>query len=127
MDTAHQILAERRRQIAHEGYASWHDDDHLAGELLLAALAYICTPGETIWPWELESFKPSTDPVVNLVKCGALVAAEGDRLLRRREAGLSVVGGFVVLGLDAEEIISNVDGLRKVSNDMDVIRTRHGH
>lgn len=123
MDTAHQILADRKRFLQKHG--TWSDDQQDAGELLLAALAYICTPGESIWPWELETFKPSHDPVVNLVKCGALVAAEGDRLLRRREAGLPVVGGFVVLGLDPEEIISDVDGLRKIANDMDVIRSSH--
>jgi hypothetical protein len=32
------------------------------------------------WPWEGEWWKPSTDPVRNLVKAGALIASEIDRL-----------------------------------------------
>jgi hypothetical protein len=32
------------------------------------------------WPWVAEDWKPSTDPVRNLVKAGALIAAEIDRL-----------------------------------------------
>ena len=41
-------------------------------------------PGERInsrsdWPWPPEFWKPSDDPVRNLVKAGALIAAEIDR------------------------------------------------
>lgn len=34
------------------------------------------------WPWEIESWQPSADPIRNLEKAGALIAAEIDRLLR---------------------------------------------
>lgn len=34
------------------------------------------------WPWDEEWWKPSEDPVRNLVKAGALIAAEIDRLQR---------------------------------------------
>lgn len=34
------------------------------------------------WPWEAASFKPSTDPRRNLVKAGAMILAEIDRLDR---------------------------------------------
>ena len=34
------------------------------------------------WPWRNEDWKPSNDRVVNLVKAGALIAAEIDRLER---------------------------------------------
>lgn len=34
------------------------------------------------WPWEPEAWKPSDDPIRNLEKAGALIAAEIDRLLR---------------------------------------------
>lgn len=34
------------------------------------------------WPWYLDSFKPSIDPIRNLEKAGALLAAEIDRLER---------------------------------------------
>ncbi len=39
------------------------------------------------WPedWEAEAWKPSADPVRNLVKAGALIAAEIDRLQRASE------------------------------------------
>ena len=36
------------------------------------------------WPWALGWWKPGTDPIRNLEKAGALIAAEIDRLLRKR-------------------------------------------
>ncbi len=61
-------------------------------------MGYICTPAgltEEIttgvelcaWPWEMAWLKISEDPVRNLVKAGALIAAEIDRLLRLAEKG----------------------------------------
>jgi hypothetical protein len=35
------------------------------------------------WPWDAEWWKPSPDSVRNLVKAGALIAAEIDRLQRK--------------------------------------------
>ena len=35
-----------------------------------------------LWPWSDKWWKPSDDPVRNLVKAGALLAAEIDRLQR---------------------------------------------
>jgi hypothetical protein len=35
---------------------------------------------EAAWPWDKERWKPSMDPKRNLVKAGALIAAELDRL-----------------------------------------------
>lgn len=32
------------------------------------------------WPWDYKWWKPSDDPIKNLVKAGALIAAEIDRL-----------------------------------------------
>lgn len=34
------------------------------------------------WPWATDWWKPSDDPITNLVRAGALIAAEIDRLLR---------------------------------------------
>lgn len=34
------------------------------------------------WPWDLEGLKVSANPILNLVKAGALIAAEIDRLIR---------------------------------------------
>lgn len=97
MDTAHLIAQERRKQIL--TFDTYHDNDHVNGELLFGALAYMITPGDKIWPWDAASYKPSEDPVRNLVKAGALIAAEGDRLLRRKESLLPVVGGLILLDM----------------------------
>jgi hypothetical protein len=37
------------------------------------------------WPWDEKWWKPSTNPIRNLVKAGALIAAEIDRLQRVTE------------------------------------------
>jgi hypothetical protein len=90
------ITVERQRQISVEGWSAEHDDQHLDGELAVAAACYampafcrtMCssTPGvQAIWPWGVEWWIPCpTDRVRELVKAGALVAAEIDRLLRVR-------------------------------------------
>lgn len=117
MDTASQIVRERRHQLM-KGYTVTHDDAHVGGELLLASLAYMCSPGEQIWPWDAQSYNPSNDPIENLVVAGAFLAAEGDRLIRRRQQGKPVVGGMVILGLGPEEMLATVDGLREIRSEM---------
>lgn len=87
------ITAERMRQVRIEGWTPEHDDEHIAAELGRAALAYLtCAINQTgwdnhgsgarAWPWHHDSWKPSDDPIRNLVKAGALIAAEIDRLQR---------------------------------------------
>lgn len=87
------IAAERNRQITQEGWTAEHDDGHKHGEMAVAADAYIFAALANVtkvkvmktilWPWKDEDWKPShTDPVRNLVKAGALIAAEIDRLQR---------------------------------------------
>lgn len=85
------IAAERQRQIDVEGWTPEHDDEHGDYALASAAMAYIPhaiyrrDPAELPnqwWPWAREWWKPSADPVRNLVKAGALIAAEIDRLQR---------------------------------------------
>lgn len=125
-DVAHQILTQRRKQIAGAGYSPVHDDQWTGGELLFAALAHVCVPGDALWPWDPARFHPSADPVENIVAAGALVAAEGDRLMRRRERGLPVVGGLIVLGMDPEEILRNVDGLREIRAEMNALTSPNG-
>ena len=55
-----------------------------------AYVGYVATEGEDPmdppidWPWEDNAWKPSGDPVWNLVKAGALIAAEIDRLARAK-------------------------------------------
>ena len=98
------IATERRRQMEAEGWPPEHDDTHTHGELRRAAIAYATYPGSgtegawghaqgepyspSPWPFELEAWKPSTSVVADLVKAGALIAAEIDRLYRvERAAG----------------------------------------
>ena len=86
------IAAERRRQVEAEGWNAEHDDQHTNGSLIDAAVTYAIAnhpqmPGpkaamQAWWPWGPSGWKPSSDPVRNLVKAGALIAAEIDRLQR---------------------------------------------
>lgn len=91
------IAVERSRQIEKEGWTAGHDDDHRHKELVSAAICYakLAAVSSNIhmgfsaprsWPWERKSWKPSNDSVKNLVKAGALIAAEIDRLLRKSTA-----------------------------------------
>lgn len=99
------IADERSRQIEVEGYDSVHDDMHEDGELTSAAESYLlaanyCTEVRSksqikrmlaspprFWMWEASAWKPSEDPIRNLVKAGALIAAEIDRLIRAKKNG----------------------------------------
>jgi hypothetical protein len=88
------IAAERARQQRVEGWTPAHDDTHDKGEMLDAAACYaavvkfpalIRRGSPSTWPWALSWWKPSDDPIRNLVKAGALIAAEIDRLQRVAE------------------------------------------
>ncbi len=87
------IAAERERQMAEEGWTPEHDDDHRHYELAKAGATYALYAGvgpwlqeiaPLTWPWEREWFKPAgnRDRIRDLVKAGALIAAEIDRLSR---------------------------------------------
>lgn len=87
------IADERMRQITTEGYSLRHDDEHDDGGLIRAAIAYamhaesFARPSPVIgwfawWPWQRIDWKPSPTPIRDLVKAGALIAAEIDRLQR---------------------------------------------
>jgi hypothetical protein len=91
------IAAERKRQLDQEGWTTTHDDEHDAGELASAAACYaveaacklhpydgIGTEGKTLpwWPWAQDHWKPK-DPARDLVRAGALIAAEIDKLQRK--------------------------------------------
>jgi hypothetical protein len=86
------IADERRRQIEAEGYTPDHDSEHTFGELAEAAACYIEAARypewaathrlpPTLWPWVGDDWHPAPDPVRNLEKAGALIAAEIDRLV----------------------------------------------
>ena len=97
MNGIERIAAERKRQIEAEGWTPEHDDTHSKGELNAAAVAYATANldrsmgGEdaafsSFFPsnWLVSWWKPSADPIRNLEKAGALIAAEIDRLQRHR-------------------------------------------
>lgn len=88
------VLTERRRQVASEGWTAAHDDKYDTGSLSTAAACYamqsdfnLGAPPE--WPWSLAWWKPS-DERSNLVKAGALILAEIERLDRAAIAGKAV-------------------------------------
>lgn len=90
------ITEERKRQVEVEGWTPEHDAEHGDQQMADAAICYVA---RTInisssdeyssggnesppyaWPWATKWWKPSNDPIRNLVKAGALIAAEIDRL-----------------------------------------------
>lgn len=98
------IEAERIRQRVKEHYDAAHDDEHTNYELSRAACCYAETgyggpysfPSEKqsppAWPWD-GGWKPSADPIRNLSKAGALIAAEIDRVLRMRSRMMTEFSG----------------------------------
>ncbi len=101
------ITAERQRQIEKEGFDSAHDDQH-QNDLAMAAGCYVdhvvgrswvvadpdlgidvyqMEPLPDHWPydWDEKWWKPTT-PIRDLIKAGALIAAEIDRRLRAGES-----------------------------------------
>lgn len=99
-DGATLIAEERRRQVEAEGWTPMHDDEWDYGELAMAAMCYVAedirpkshelcyritnpqVTGRTepaLWPWHPRWWKPK-DRIRNLVRAGALIAAEIDRL-----------------------------------------------
>lgn len=92
------IVAERRHQIEDEGWTPEHDDRHVEGELPLAAACYAKSAGSysdeararwphasktisPLWPWDPKWWKPKTCRI-DLVRAGALIVAEIERLDR---------------------------------------------
>lgn len=109
---ARDVLAERQRQISAEGWTPEHDDKHDSGEMAGAAGCYARhvnarswvvgmendnyadEPAPDGWPWDAAWWKPTT-PRRDLVKAGALILAELERIdraalqRRRRQATLT--------------------------------------
>jgi len=82
------IAAERERQQAVEGCTPEHDDGYAGQEMALAAVCYALPPYSSrrtaCWPWAANWWKPTPDDRIReLVKAGALIAAEIDRLSRK--------------------------------------------
>jgi hypothetical protein len=94
MGAIEDIAAERQRQIAIEGWAVEHDDGHTDGALAQAAAAYAIHSSRLVgglamplcWPWHASWWKPG-EPRQDLIKAGALIVAEIERLDRAAAAG----------------------------------------
>ena len=95
MKTGTELIAdERQRQITEEGWTAEHDEQHNKGELAKAGASYALAEDmreyfhdndivPPTWPWDEKWWKPTPDyRVRELVKAGALIAAEIDRLQR---------------------------------------------
>lgn len=102
------IAAERQRQIESEGWNHEHDDGHDEGQLSRAAACYAAhasayqrvdhyvgmdayrsvEPARSAdlfgWPWARKWWKPK-DPRRDLVRAGALIVAEIERLDRQKQ------------------------------------------
>lgn len=108
MNGIESIAAERKRQVEAEGWTPEHDDEHDAGEIAGAGAAYALNaacllspyhgtpldePPES-WVWERTWWKPNMgdDPRRDLVKAGALIAAEIDRIDRAESARINAEG-----------------------------------
>ncbi len=91
-----EIKAERVRQQSSEGWTVEHDDEHGNGAMASAASAYACCAATQAWnpiydptlvpclgwPWGRAAWNPK-DPRRNLVRAGALIVAEIERLDRK--------------------------------------------
>ena len=85
------ISKERARQVEEEGWTIRHDNQHVSKELAMAGACYAFDYAgngkgilpSTDWPWHEDWWKPTpNNPIKQLVKAGALIAAEIDRLHR---------------------------------------------
>lgn len=87
------IAAERRRQVEAEGWTPEHDDRHRSGQMATAAACY-AMPRDGLpvfavsrfWPWTWSWWKPK-DRRRDLVRAGALIVAEIERLDREAARG----------------------------------------
>lgn len=82
------VIAERQRHQSVEGWTPEHDDQYSKSQLLWASSCYVLNaihPFNRIpfgWPWTPEWWKP-TNPRRDLVKAGALILAEIERIDRQ--------------------------------------------
>nr|EKX1041529.1 hypothetical protein [Escherichia coli] len=85
------VIAERQRHQSAEGWTPEHDDQYSKSQLLWASSCYVLNaihPFNRIpfdWPWTPEWWKP-TNPRRDLVKAGALILAEIERIDRQDAA-----------------------------------------
>lgn len=107
-EAARDVLAERRRQVEQEGYEPDHDDEHKSEEIAAYAAYYAMPPGVREWPAVETGYAdtfgeaivpdgwnptPPGDRRRELVKAGALILAEIERLDRAAMAATQLAGG----------------------------------
>ncbi|ENU3990418.1 hypothetical protein ACFH0L_004671 [Enterobacter kobei] len=86
------VISERQRQQSVEGWTPEHDGQYSKSQLLWASSCYVLNtiqPFNRIpldWPWAPEWWKP-THPRRDLVKAGALILAEIERIDRAAGKG----------------------------------------
>lgn len=89
------VIAERYRQQSVEGWTPEHDDQYMHCEMAVAAACYIMADDDPragvpeLWPWPEEWWKPTTIRR-DLVKAGALILAEIERIDRAAGIGKGV-------------------------------------
>lgn len=129
------VIRERFRQVAEEGWTAEHDDGHARGEMALAAAAYATSaavasqfladgiitaadidsvtatcPAPSTFPWDRKQWKPKNRRR-DLVRAGALIIAEIERVDR--------VDVLVNVFDDSDEYIAKSVPLREVLGDDD--------
>lgn len=104
MKTAIQLIEDERMRQQAKGFTLDHDDQHELGELTEAAQCYACVASAQIrgsgveewpvdmfngfydslleWPFEESAYHPSEHALTNLVKAGAMIVAEIERVHR---------------------------------------------
>lgn len=96
LQAAHDVLAERRRQVDAEGWSTEHDDSHVNDEIAALACFYAMPPGAREWPATETGYGSTLGEAIvpngwtpkvgdrrqELVKAGALILAEIERLDR---------------------------------------------
>lgn len=121
-DTAHLVVA-YRREMALQG---WDDaaDEFVNGELLRAALTFICEPGEQFWPFiGIASHRlDEADEVGRMIIAAAMIAAEGDRIRRARLNGQPVKTMLELNGFAEEYLARCIAGLHKIKHEIGGIR-----
>jgi len=109
------IAKERIRQIEEEAWTDYHDDDHLNDELAWAAVCYASPDfifkfddqGYQVdpWPWSRIWDKRKSDTrVQQLVKAGAFIAAEIDRIQRKTYYKKAV--SILVFNTEQEKVLT---------------------
>lgn len=123
LDALFLIAKERERQIVEECFGPGHDDYHEHGELALAAACYAIPPDThnfatiraELWPWDEEWYKPK-GRVRDLVRAGALILAELDRIQREESDNLMSEFTEGELSIDQQWRKDLVIGWRKESD-----------